>query len=86
MDKELIVQGSPTRVEIALVEDQKLVELHQQKTKTNFSVGDIFLGKIKKIMPSLNAVFVDIGHRKLIPRKQLEQWLDRQCIQKQDVI
>ncbi len=64
MDKELIVQGTPTRVEIALVEDQKLVELHQQKTKTNFSVGDIFLGKIKKIMPSLNAVFVDIGHRK----------------------
>lgn len=51
-------------MEIALVEDQKLVELHQQKTKTNFSVGDIFLGKIKKIMPSLNAVFVDIGHRK----------------------
>ena len=33
MDKELIVQGSPTRVEIALVEDQKLVELHQQKTR-----------------------------------------------------
>ena len=57
-------QGTPTRVEIALVEDQKLVELHQQKTKTNFSVGDIFLGKIKKTMPSLNAVFVDIGHRK----------------------
>ncbi len=64
MDKELIVQGTPTRVEIALVEDQKLVELHQQKTTTNFSVGDIFMGKIKKIMPSLNAVFVDIGHRK----------------------
>jgi ribonuclease G len=64
MDKELIVQGSPTRVEIALVEDQRLVELHQQKTKSHFSVGDIFLGKIKKIMPSLNAVFVDIGHRK----------------------
>jgi ribonuclease G len=64
MDKELIVQGTPTRVEIALVENQKLVELHQQKTKTNFSVGDIFLGKIKKIMPSLNAAFVDIDHRK----------------------
>lgn len=64
MDKELIVQGTPTKVEIALVEDQKLVELHQQKTTTNFSVGDIFMGKIKKIMPSLNAVFVDIGHRK----------------------
>lgn len=64
MDKELIVQGTPTRVEIALVEDQRLVELHQQKTKSNFSVGDIYLGKIKKLMPSLNAAFVDIGHRK----------------------
>lgn len=64
MVKELIVQGAPTKVEIALVEDSRLVELHQQKTKVNFSVGDIFLGKIKKIMPSLNAVFVDIGHRK----------------------
>ncbi len=64
MDKELIVQGTPARVEIALVEDQKLVELHQQKTKSHFSVGDIFLGRVKKLMPSLNAVFVDIGHRK----------------------
>lgn len=46
------------------MENRKLVELHQQKTKSNFSVGDIFLGRIKKLMPGLNAAFVDIGHRK----------------------
>lgn len=59
-----MINASPTKVEIALLEDRKLVELHQQTTKSNFSVGDIFLGRIKKIMPGLNAVFVDIGHRK----------------------
>lgn len=64
MEKELIINASPTKVEIALLENSKLVELHQQKTKSNFSVGDIFLGRIKKLMPGLNAAFVDIGHRK----------------------
>lgn len=46
-----------------MLEDGKLVELHQQRTKSNFSVGDIFLGRIRKLMPGLNAAFVDIGHR-----------------------
>lgn len=64
VEKELIVSASPTKVEIALLENGKLVELHQQKTKSNFSVGDIFVGRIKKLMPGLNAAFVDIAHRK----------------------
>ena len=64
MDKELIINSTPTNVEIALLEDKKLVELHYQKTNTQFSVGDIFLGRIKKLMPGLNAAFVDIGHNK----------------------
>lgn len=64
MDKELIINSTPTEVEIALLEDGKLVELHHQKTNNNFSVGDIFLGKIIKTMPNLNAAFVDIGHKK----------------------
>ncbi len=64
MDKELIINSSPTEVEIALLEDKRLVELHSQKTNNNFSVGDIFVGRIKKLMPGLNAAFVDIGHRK----------------------
>ncbi len=64
LDKELIINASPTQVEIALVENSKLVEIHKEKTNSNFSVGDIFLGSIKKIRPSLNAAFVDLGHRK----------------------
>ena len=64
MEKELIINSTPTDVEIALLEDSKLVELHYQKTNTNFTVGDIFLGRIRKLMPGLNAAFVDIGHKK----------------------
>lgn len=64
MDKELIINSTPTQVEIALLEDGKLVELHHQKTNNNFTVGDIFLGRIRKLMPGLNAAFVDIGHKK----------------------
>lgn len=64
MEKELIINATPTDVEIALLENSKLVEIHYQKTNNNFSVGDIFLGKIKRLMPGLNAAFVDIGHKK----------------------
>ena len=64
MEKELIINSTPTEVEIALLEDSKLVELHHQETSNNFTVGDIFLGKIKRLMPGLNAAFVDIGHKK----------------------
>jgi ribonuclease G len=64
VEKELIINSTPTEVEIALLEDSKLVELHNQKTNTNFTVGDIFLGKIRRLMPGLNAAFVDIGHQK----------------------
>lgn len=64
VEKELIINSTPTEVEIALLEDSKLVELHYQKTNNNFTVGDIFLGRIKRLMPGLNAAFVDIGHKK----------------------
>lgn len=64
MEKELIINSNPTEVEIALLENGKLVEIHRQKSTVNFSVGDIFLGQVKKTMPSLNAAFLDIGPRK----------------------
>lgn len=64
VEKELVINSTPTEVQIALLENSKLVELHYQKTNTNFTVGDIFLGRIKKLMPGLNAAFVDIGHKK----------------------
>lgn len=64
VEKELIINSTPTQVEIALSEDNRLVELHKEKTNSKFTVGDIFLGRIKKLMPGLNAAFVDIGHPK----------------------
>ena len=64
VEKELIINSTPTEVEIALLEDSRLVELHYQKTNANFSVGDVFLGKVRKLGPGLNAAFVDIGHKK----------------------
>lgn len=64
MDKELIINSTPSEVEIAFLENHRLVEIHSQKTNNSFSVGDIFLGSIKKTMPGLNAAFVDLGHRK----------------------
>lgn len=64
MDKELVIKSSVSEVEIALMENGKLVEIHKQKTNDNSTVGDIFLANPKKLMPSLNASFMDIGHRK----------------------
>jgi len=64
LKKELIIDSSSSSVEIALLEDGRLVELHQQRTNNNFSVGDVFLGRVQKLMPGLNAAFIDIGHKR----------------------
>ena len=64
MNKELIVNVNPTEISIALCEDRVLVELNKEQCQTGFAVGDIYLGKVRKIMPGLNAAFVNIGHEK----------------------
>ncbi|MEO6150937.1 MAG: Rne/Rng family ribonuclease [Mucilaginibacter sp.] len=64
MIKELIIDLSPNGATIALLQDKQLVELHKEQTTNNYTVGDIYLGKIKKIMPGLNAAFVDVGYEK----------------------
>lgn len=64
MNKELIINSSGDGVEIALLEDKKLVELHLEKGQNDFAVGDLYLGKVKKLMPGLNAAFVDVGYEK----------------------
>lgn len=64
MNKELIINSSGDGVEIALLEDKKLVELHFEKGQDEFAVGDLYLGKVKKLMPGLNAAFVDVGYEK----------------------
>ena len=64
MNKELIIDSNPSEIVIALLEDKQLVELHKDKKNNNFSVGDIYLGKVKKIISGLNAAFVDVGYEK----------------------
>lgn len=64
MNRELIIESNANEVVIALLEDKKLVELHKDKTDNNFAVGDIYLGRVKKIIPGLNAAFIDVGCEK----------------------
>ena len=49
---------------MALLEDQRLVELQRERRDLAFAVGDIYLGRVKKVMPGLNAAFVDVGYKK----------------------
>ena len=65
MDKDLIIDVGPSEISIALLENKRLIELNREKTEgRGYSVGDVYLGKVKKILPSLNAAFVDIGDEK----------------------
>lgn len=64
MNNELYINVTSSEVVIALLQDKKLKELHRERSDAGFSVGDIFLGKVKKIMPGLNAAFVDVGYEK----------------------
>ncbi|MEG0807984.1 MAG: Rne/Rng family ribonuclease [Alistipes sp.] len=64
MNKELIINVNPTEISIALCEDKVLVELNKEQCQMGFAVGDIYLGKVRKIMPGLNAAFVNVGHEK----------------------
>lgn len=64
MDRELIIDSNSSGIDIALLEDKLLVELHKEKNNKQYSVGDVYLGKVKKIMPGLNAAFVNVGYDK----------------------
>jgi ribonuclease G len=64
VNKELFVNSSASEVDIALLEDKVLVELNKEHNDTNYAVGDVYLGKVKKIMPGLNAAFIDVGYEK----------------------
>lgn len=63
--KDLIIDVGPKEVSIALTENHRLIELNKESSQEHrFSVGDVYLGKVKKILPALNAAFVDIGDEK----------------------
>jgi ribonuclease G len=64
VSNELIINVSESDISIALLDNKQLVELHKEKNNIEFTVGDIYLGKVKKVMPGLNAAFVDVGSEK----------------------
>ncbi len=64
ISNDLIIDAGPSEISIALLENKQLVELNKEKTNFQFNVGDIYLAKVKKIMPGLNAAFIDIGYEK----------------------
>ncbi len=64
MRSELIVDVSPSEVSIALIEDSRLVSLQKEPRNVSYAVGNIYLAKVKKLMPGLNAAFVNVGYDK----------------------
>jgi ribonuclease G len=64
VNSELVVDVQPSEISIALLEDKRLVEINHEGREEQFAVGNIYLGKVKKIMPGLNAAFVDVGYEK----------------------
>ncbi|MDG1914680.1 MAG: Rne/Rng family ribonuclease [Crocinitomix sp.] len=95
MSFELIVNSKPSgEISMALMRDSTLVELHEEKIDTDFAVGDIYLGKVRKVVASLNASFVNVGYEKdaflhyldLGPQfKSLDKWTQDTLRGKQNV-
>ena len=64
MNRELIVRSSSDAVDFAILKDGKLAELHKEQDNNDFSVGDIFIAKVRKPVTGLNAAFVNVGYEK----------------------
>lgn len=64
VNNSLIINSTSAGVDIALLEDKRLIELHRESAGNSFSVGDICLGKVKKLAPGLNAAFVNVGSKR----------------------
>lgn len=64
MTSEIVVDVQPKEISIALMEDKALVEFQKEGRTASYSVGNIYFGRIKKLMPGLNACFVDVGSGK----------------------
>lgn len=64
MNNELIVSTDDKGVRIALLDEKDLIEYHFDHHEANYAVGDLYLGLVKKVVPGLNAAFVDVGYEK----------------------
>ena len=64
MTSELFIDVQPKKISIALTEDKRLAEYQEEEQSVSFSVGNVYLGKVRKLMPGLNACFVNVGHER----------------------
>ncbi len=64
MTSELYIDVQPQKIAIALTEDKRLVEYQEEGQSASFSVGNVYLAKVRKLMPGLNACFVNVGHER----------------------
>ena len=64
MTSELVIDAKEKEISIALLEDKNLVEYQTEQRSASFSVGNIYMAKVKKLMPGLNACFVDVGYER----------------------
>ncbi len=64
MTSEVIVDVTKQDISIALLEDKRLVEYQREGRSEHFSVGNIYLAKVRKLMPGLNACFVNVGYER----------------------
>jgi len=63
MKKEIIINATANEVRIAITEDEQLAELYVETPEKERNVGDIYLGKVARVMPGIRAAFIDIGHK-----------------------
>lgn len=64
MNSELVVDVNPTEISTALLEDGRLVSLQKESRDASYAVGNLYIAKVKKLMPGLNAAFVNVGFEK----------------------
>ncbi len=64
MKREILINGGPRETRVAILEDDRLVELMVDRPDRRRMVGDIYLGRVEAVLPGIQAAFVDIGHEK----------------------
>ena len=64
MKREILISGSPRETRVAILEDDRLVELLVDRPDTRRTVGDIYLGTVDAVLPGIQAAFVNIGAEK----------------------
>ena len=63
MGKEIIINAEKEQTRIAILEDGDLAELYIENPENTRTIGNIFLGRVRRIMPSIQAAFIDIGQK-----------------------